>query len=312
MKESMLRRKIKGIPVPFLATMVGACTLANVYQTLGYEWVRHITMVAATVVFLCYAGKILLYSDICRQEYSATVPCSLYGGFSMLLMILGSYYAAWAMPVGKAIWAAGLAIHAIHILIFTFRNVLRGVKTDTFVPSWFVTYNGIMVSCVVGGAMNAGPILTPVVYYGIAVYFLIVPFMVIRLMTKEIKDAVYHTQPVLLAPCSLCVVSYINVIEQPNPMLLWILYGCVAASLIFIVVKLPRFFSYSFTPGFAGLTFPMAIGIVASAKMSGFLSGIGMEGAAGIVKEIQGIQIYLTTAIIAFVLYNYMRHLKKL
>lgn len=312
MSDGVLQRKIKGIPVPFLATMVGACTLANVYQTLGFEWVRHVTMIGATIVLICYIGKLFLFFETCKQEYFTVVPCSLYGGFSMLLMILGSYYGAWTMPVGKAMWAAGLGIHAVHILVFTFRNVLRGVKTDTFVPSWFVTYNGIMVSCVVGGAMNAKAVLIPVVYYGIAIYFVIVPFMVVRLMKKEVKDGVYHTQAVLLAPCSLCVVSYINVIENPNITLLWILYGCVILSLLFIIIKLPKFFSYSFTPGFAGLTFPMAIGIVASAKMSGALSGAGMEAAARIVREVQGIQIYLTTVIIGFVLYNFGRVLRKL
>ena len=47
---------------------------------------------------------------------------------------------------------------------------------DTFVPSWFVTYNGIMVSTVVGGVMNEPLIGKIVVYYGIAVFTVIIPF----------------------------------------------------------------------------------------------------------------------------------------
>ena len=64
-----------------------------------------------------------------------------------------------------------------------------------------------------------------------------------------------------------------------------------------------------FNPGFAGLTFPMAIGIVASTKMSAFLIAQGNESFGSIVKEISGIQIYITTAIIGFVLYNFARML---
>ena len=144
------------------------------------------------------------------------------------------------------------------------------------------------------------------VYYGIVVYFVILPFMIRRLIKVEVKAPVYHTMAVLLAPCSLCVVSYLNVIKNPNEILLYILYVCVLASLPFIIIKLPKFFAFSFTPGFAGMTFPMAIGIVASTKMAGYLNGIGNVKLANIVTQISGIQIYLTTMIVGFVLLNFV------
>lgn len=89
-------------------------------------------------------------------------------------------------------------------------------------------------------------------------------------------------------------------------MLLFLLYACVLASLIFIILKLPKFFAFSFAPGFAGMTFPMAIGIVASTKMAGYLSGIGMTDMAKIVTQISGIQVYLTSMIIGYVLLNFV------
>ena len=33
-----------------------------------------------------------MYFDTCKSEYSNTVPASLYAAFTMLLMILGSYF----------------------------------------------------------------------------------------------------------------------------------------------------------------------------------------------------------------------------
>lgn len=74
-----------------------------------------------------------------------------------------------------------------------------------------------------------------------------------------------------------------------------------------IIYKMPGFFSFEFNPGFAGLTFPMAIGIVASTKMAGLLTAQGYEFLGNIAKQISGIQIYMTTAIISFVLYNFAR-----
>ena len=302
-------KRIENLPVPILPTMVGAATLSNVYLTLGYTWIRHFTMAASTIILLCYIVKIAKYPKTFLKEYSNTVPASLYAGFTMITMILGSYYYDFNNFIGKAIWFIGLILHAIHILIFTYRNVIKGVNIDTFIPSWFVTYNGIMVSTVVGGVMNEPLIGKMVVYYGICVFFLIIPFMIYRLIKHTIKDAMFHTQAIVLAPSSLCVVSYLNFFKEPNFALLSFLYIAVLCSLIFIIFKIPAFFKYKFNPGFAGLTFPMAIGIVASIKMSAFLTGRGYTVLGIMVKELSGIQIYASTVIIGFVLYNFLRML---
>lgn len=298
--------RLERMPVPILPTFVGALTLSNVYSGMGYTWIRHITMWAATVVILLYLVKIIRFPKTCKQEYETVVPCSLYAGFTMVLMILGSYYFDYFPGLGKCLWAMALGVHAVHILIFTYRNLLKKRDINTFVPSWFVTYNGIMVSCVVGGAMNAAGILKYVVYYGIGIYFILIPFMIWRLITVEVKPAVYHTMAVVLAPCSLCVVSYLNVISKPNQAVVMLLYACVLASLLFIIMKLPKFFAVPFTPGFAGMTFPMAIGIVATNKMTGFFNGNGMESMAAVTTQISGIQVYLTTMIIGFVMLNFL------
>lgn len=298
--------RLERIPVPVLPTFVGALTLSNVYNGMGYAWVRHLTMWASTIIILCYVVKIIRFFDTCKKEYMTTVPSSLYAGFTMVLMILGSYYFDYVPVLGKTIFFAALSIHAVHILFFTYNNVIKKRDINTFVPSWFVTYNGIMVSCVVGGAMNGGSILKVIVYYGIMIYFILIPIMIWRLLTVEVKPPVYHTMAVVLAPCSLCVVSYLNVIENPNQILVWILYLCVLASLLFVIVKLPQFFSFPFAPGFAGMTFPMAIGIVATSKMTAYLTAQGKESLAVFTGQLQGIQLYLTTMIVGFVLLNFL------
>lgn len=307
-KEGWIQ-KLERMPVPVLATMVGAATLSNVYGGLGFTLVRHLTMIAATVVLLCYLLKIIRYHKTFITEYKNTVPASLYAGLTMIMMILGGYYFEYSSGLGKALWVMGLVLHAVHIVIFTVRNIFTNRVIGTFVPSWFVTYNGIMVSCVVGGVMNEPGILKIVTYYGIVIYFILIPIMIWRLWKHEVKDAVYHTQAIVLAPCSLCLVSYLNVIQAPAAALVYILYTCVLVSLVFVVIKLPKFFSYTFYPGFAGLTFPMAIGVVASSKMAGFLEGAGNSALSAVVQQIYGVQLYLTTAIIGFVLFQFARML---
>ena len=305
MNNKTFLQKIENLPVPILPTMVGALTLSTVYSNMGYTWVRHITSWIAVIVLLSYITKMIVYPKTCLKEYSNTVPASLYAGFTMITMILGGYFYNASPVFGKTLWFTGLILHAIHILIFTYRNVVKGVNMQTFVPSWFVTYNGIMVSTVVGGVMNEPAICKIVVYYGIAVFTIIIPFMLYRLLKHELKEPMYHTQAILLAPSSLCLVSYLNFIETPNKFIIYYLYLAVICALIFIIIKLSTFFSFIFHPGFAGLTFPMAIGTVASSKMSAYLIGQGYETFGNVINQISGIQIYLTTGIISVVLFKF-------
>lgn len=304
MKKTFVQ-KLENLPVPVLPTMVGAATLGTVYANLGFTWIKHITIFAVAVILISYTGKIFVHNKTVVKEYSNTVPASLYAGFTMLTMIIGSYIFDFNAAIGKTVWFVGLILHAVHILIFTYRNVIKGINMDTFVPSWFVTYNGIMVSTVVGGVMNEPFICKIVVYYGICVFALIIPFMIYRLAKHPIKAPMYHTQAILLAPSSLCLVSYINFIKEPNMIIVSVLYFAVLCALAFIAFKMKSFFSFDFHPGFAGLTFPMAIGIVASTKMSGLLTAQGYEFLGNIIKQISGVQLYVTTAIISYVLYNF-------
>ena len=77
------------------------------------------------------------------------------------------------------------------------------------------------------------------------------------------------------------------------------------ASLAFILIKLPKFFAFPFSPGFAGLTFPMCIGIVATNKMSAYLAGSN-ETLSGALAQLGGIQTYITTMIVGYVLLNFI------
>ncbi len=305
MNNKTFLQKIENLPVPILPTMVGALTLSTIYSNMGYTWVRHITSWVAVIVLISYITKMIVYPKTCLKEYSNTIPSSLYAGFTMIIMILGSYFYELSPGFGKALWFTGLILHAIHILIFTYRNVIKGVNMQTFVPSWFVTYNGIMVSAVVGGVMNEPLICKIVVYYGITIFTIIIPFMLYRLVKHELKEPMFHTQAILLAPSSLCLVTYLNFIQTPNKFIIYYLYFAVICALIFIIIKLPKFFSFIFHPGFAGLTFPMAIGTVASSKMSAYLIGQGYESFGNIVNQISGIQIYITTGIISVVLFKF-------
>lgn len=308
--------RIERMPIPVVATAVGACTLSNVYSGLGFPIIRHITMIFGTVIFLAYLYKFIKYPKAVKNDYNNTLFASLYGVFSMLLMLLSSYYIAW-IPAFKYVLIFAVLLHAFQIVLFLKLKLFKNFDKTFFIPSWFVTLNGIMVSTVVG--INALPsaMVTAIFCWGVFAYTLFIPFMIYRLIKFEIKPPTYHSQAILIAPASLIVATYVNIVTQesfvgtPNLLFVSIYYIAVLLSLLFVIIKLPKFFAVPFAPTFAGLTFPMAIGIVASQKMATLLETLGYTTYSTIVNQIAGIQIYLTTAIIAFVLFNFYYMLVK-
>lgn len=60
MDKSFMER-LENMPVPILPTMVGALTLSNVYQGLGFTGIRHGFMWLGTCIWVLYLIKILKY-----------------------------------------------------------------------------------------------------------------------------------------------------------------------------------------------------------------------------------------------------------
>ncbi|WP_010167365.1 TDT family transporter [Candidatus Epulonipiscium viviparus] len=299
-------KQLKNIAVPLLPTMVGVATLSNVWNIMGYTWIRHICMVAGIFVIVGYVGKIIFHFSTVKNEYNQVVPSSLYAGFTMLMMIIGSYLFPYSNILGKSLWAIGLGLHTVHLVLFVYKNVIKKFDINTFVPSWFVTLAGIMVSTVIGGPMNEPLVGKIVVCYGFIPAFIILPIMIVRLIKYPITDGpLFMTKAILAAPSSLFIVSAINVFANPWPILIYTMYIVLLGTLVYILINIPKFFSFEFHPGFAGVTFPLAIACVASNKMIGFLAGQGFGDLSAVVNEIFGIQVYITTAIVAFVLFKF-------
>lgn len=298
--------RVSDIPIGAVAAFMGAATLSNAWNMLGFSLVRDITMTAAAGVWILYLLKIIFAFASFRKEYENTVPCSLFGAFPVLLMILSIWAHPRAEAVMKGVFIAAVVIHTAHILIFTFRNVLRGIKIETFLPSWFVTYNTVLVAVVIGHA-HLGRAAAVLTYYGIAVYLLLIVSFIVRLARFPVEKRFMHTTAIVLAPISLCLVSYINVIPNINPLAAFALYAMLLLSFFYVVINVPRYFSVPFHAGFAGLTFPPAIAALASLRFSAVLENRGDFLPGEIIREIAGVQLLFGTAVIAFVIFNFIK-----
>jgi len=301
-------KKCENLPVGAIATAVGMATVSNVFfAALGLVGVRHVVMICASFVWFAAFIKIVFYRKAFWADYSNVVPASLYATFTMLTMILGNYMFSFNQDIGRIIWLAGVILHITHILVFTYRNVLKGINLDTFVPSWFVTFVAFLVSAVVGADKGMPWLMTGFLIYGLSIYAIIFPCMIFKVAKVGILPQFELTRAIFLAPPSLVFVTVLNAMDNPPHWLVFFLYSILFATILYMCFKIPVLLSKPFNPGHAALTFPTAIALVATFRMAGFLLGNGYEELGHWVTHLFGLQLWATVAIMAYVAFGYFK-----
>lgn len=308
------RSSLKSFPVGFIGTCLGLGTLANVYNILGYSWIRHISMWIVGLAVVLGILKTILFFPKVKEEYKNTILASMFTTITMCAMLFGSYLISYAPHAGKAIFFAGVFVHIAMIVLFVIYHIIMKYDYNLMLPCYYVTYNGLLVSTVAGATILPPAITMWITYYGIGIYLLILIFMVARIIKDPVPDDVVHTKMVLLAPCSLCLASYINFSQVAslqsllNPTVVIVMYAFVFVTLIYVMTHIFKFFSRPFTPLFGALTFPMAIGTLAALRAGQYFSSIETYKTLGFfVNNIVGFQIFVSTTFIAIVFFNFVR-----
>ena len=306
--------KLKGLPIGFVGTCVGLATLSNVYNLLGYSWVRHLCMCLAGLAAVLGILKVIFFFPKVQEEYKSGVLAAMYTTITMSTMLFGTYIAGYNAAIGKAIFLAGVFVHMAMILCYTIYHIIMNFKVEFLLPSYFVTYNGLLVSTVAGINMLPTKLAMGITFYGIGIYVIILIFLIPRIITKPIPANFVQTKTVLLAPCSLCLVSYLNFnnVESLkmyfNPTIALALYICVLLTFIYILFNIFKFFENGFTPLFGALTFPMAIGTLAGYRAGAFFTSIEAYKTLGILAtNVTGFQLLISSTFMCLVFFNFVK-----
>jgi len=127
---------IARIPLPLVPTVLGVCTLASVYDGLGFTLVRWLSIVFGTAVALLYVGKILYYlRDTVRAEYANPMLAALYPTVNMLIMVLCVFFAQWAPLPCRILFFCMFGLQLVHIVVSFVRFFVRRFQWETFLPA---------------------------------------------------------------------------------------------------------------------------------------------------------------------------------
>ncbi len=303
--------KYRNLPVGFIGTVLGLATLSNAYNAIGFSFIRTIVMIFALYCWTIAARKVFLNFDKVKEEYMEnTVTATLYATFSMLTMVLSSFIVQFIAPLGKVLWLIAIFVQLTLIILLFVKHIFVKQNIDVILPSWYVTFLGLLVSTAVGTEMGFDYFQHIIVLIGYGLYFTTIGFVVYRLSKKDLPAPARFTKTILLAPISLIIVGTLNVytnFSADHPGLIYFLYIIFIITMIYVLKQTKSFLKGGFVPGYAALTFPHAIACIASLKVSGFLVKQNLVTLGNLVHYIAIIQIIVTTVIILYTLTNFFK-----
>ena len=267
MKEAI--NKLREMPVALTGLALGIAGVSGALSNfLGQFPVivgDLISLFLVTVIFI----KNIFHFNVLKEELSHPTLGSFIPTLDMTVMILGGFISSYSLIIGRAIWFLAILAHVIFCSIFFYHRI-KDFQMHHIVPSWFVPPVGIVVACVAGANMGVSSFTHLIFYIGFALYLIMLPFMLYRVMfVQPIDESRLPTFAIMAAPPSLCLAGYLTVFNTPSEIIIGILLPLAVFMTLLVYLSFFRILKISFNPSYASLTFPLAIGSTASSILSG-------------------------------------------
>lgn len=267
---------LKKLPLPVTGVALGVAALGNLLESYS-AGVRLFCGGVSLVLLLLVICKILLYPGQFREDMQNPILASVFGTFSMHLMLLAGYAKPFIGTAATAVWYAGIVIHIGLILYFT-ASFMRKMALEKVFASYFIVYVGIVVASVTAPAFHALAVGQAAFWFGFAMLLVLLVLVTWRyLKKKEVPAPARPLFCIYTAPASLCLAGYMQSFPEKS----WPFAVAIAllALLLYLVtlIKLPRCLALPFFPSYAAFTFPFVISAIGMKMMMAYASAAGHE-----------------------------------
>lgn len=309
MKASLCLEKLKNFPMAVCCLGAAFGLMGRSFWEAGLEGACHALMALGAVIGLVCLAKLIWCPRVCSKEYEDPIAASLFGGFPMLLLLEGEYLSYFVPLAGKIVWMAGLLLYILHIVVFTWGYVVQGINHPTFLPSWFVTYNGIMLCASSGKAMHLYPLCKIIVYIGLIAFVVLMVFLALRLLSDKVDPKYMVLKSALVLPVALCLVSYYDIATSPSPVVMWALTVCFLPMLCVVLLRMPLDWAKKTTPYSCVLPLSLAASARALYVISLFTQQEGYGMYYGVASVMYIILLALAAAVGGYVLFQLLHQM---
>ena len=300
----------KKIPLPIVGLILGLFALGNLLQSYS-ETLRLVIGGVGTILLVLFLIRLFGNFGVFKEEMKNPVMASVFGTFSMAIMLFAGYLKPFIGGGAKFVYYLGICIHIVLIIYFTAKFILKYDMKKVF-ASYYIVYVGIVVGSVVAPAFEAQKLGKIFFWFGL------ITFIALFIQVNQRYVKIGHPDKPLAplfcitcAPASLLLAGYMQSFDQKNLPLTFALMLVAQVIYIYVLIKLPTYLKETkFFPSYAAFTFPFVISAIGIKMATGFLVKSGNIEKVGFLKPVLPKLVLIETIIAALlVLYTLIRYI---
>lgn len=297
------KEKIAEIPIALGAVALGFMSISTALVEFDISWVRHVAVIYSVICIALLLMKSVMHPQKVANEIKNPLLGSIYPTIFMTLMVISVYIAQYSQVSAQVLWVFALVSHFLLSLIF-FTERFKNFKIVDIIPSWFVPTVGIGVAAVTSKPIGLPSIANIVFYYTVALFIVVGPIIIYRVFFMEkLEGPKKATLMIMAAPANICLASYIAISNEPNKAFITVLAILSYASTIGVFILIPKLIKGKVLPVLAPLTFPLAIGVIASQRYVKYLGKIESPLQA-LFNSLVYVQVIVSVLVIGYVVYR--------
>lgn len=300
----------KKIPLPIVGLILGLFALGNLLQSYS-ETLRLVIGGVGTILLVLFLIRLFGNFGVFKEEMKNPVMASVFGTFSMAIMLFAGYLKPFIGGGAKFVYYLGICIHIVLIIYFTKAFILKYDMKKVF-ASYYIVYVGIVVGSVVAPAFEAQKLGKIFFWFGL------ITFIALFIQVNQRYVKIGHPDKPLAplfcitcAPASLLLAGYMQSFDQKNLPHTFALMLVAQVIYIYVLIKLPTYLKETkFFPSYSAFTFPFVISAIGIKMATGFLAKSGNIDKASFLKPVLPKLVLIETIIAALlVLYTLVRYI---
>ena len=296
-----MKDKIKKVPVPLSGVMLGLAALGNLLQSYS-EAIRYICGIAAAFLLILLLLKLILFPQLIKEDFKNPIVASVAGTFAMALMLLSTYIKPFVGAAAFYIWIAAILLHAVLIVYFTFKFIVR-LQMPKIFASYYIVYVGIAVAAVTAPAFEQTGIGAATFWFGLVTFILLLVLVTYR-YTKytEVPEPAQPLICIYAAPMSLCIAGYVQSVTPKSRTFLLVMLAVATVLYVFALIKAVGYLRLKFYPSYASFTFPFVISAIAAKQTMACCANLGQP-----LPALSYLVLAETVIAVLFVIYTFVR-----
>lgn len=269
-----MKNIIKKVPVPLCGVMLGMAALGNLLQSYS-EGLRYACGAVAGLLLILVLLKLILFPKLIKEDLKNPIMASVAATFPMALMLLSAYVKPLIGQGAYFIWLFALALHAVLIVYFTLKFIVKLELSKVF-ASYYIVYVGIAAGAITAPVYGSRGLGTALVWFALASLAVLLVLVTLRYVkSPSVPDAAKPLICIYAAPTSLCIAGYVQSVEDKYLDFQIALLVVATVLYLFALVKAVGYLKLPFYPSYAAFTFPFVITAIATKQTMACLANMG-------------------------------------